>query len=75
MADRIPLDELTSDQLKALYDERDQLRAAPTPRSAVLREAADAVARHTGNQLDANVKLLRRMADDAARIETRRWTS
>jgi hypothetical protein len=28
MTDRIPLDSLTSDQLDALYDERDRLRAA-----------------------------------------------
>lgn len=34
-------------------------------RAAVLREAADAVARFTGNDLDANAKMLRRMADEA----------
>lgn len=36
-----------------------------TDRAAVLREAADAVAAFTGNQLDANAKMLRRMADEA----------
>jgi hypothetical protein len=34
-------------------------------RAEVLREAADAVVKATGNALDANAKLLRRIADEA----------
>ncbi|MFH8483569.1 hypothetical protein [Streptomyces sp. NPDC018055] len=39
---------------------------APADRAAVLREAADLVATYTGNSLDANAKMLRRAADEAA---------
>jgi hypothetical protein len=45
---------------------------ASTDRASVLREAADAVARFTGNDLDANAKMLRRMADETPRAETER---
>ncbi|WP_075737501.1 hypothetical protein [Streptomyces acidiscabies] len=38
-------------------------------RAAVLDEAADAVARYTGNDVDANAKMLRRMAAEARQAD------
>lgn len=35
-------------------------------RAEVLREAADAVAKHTDNPIDTNAKMLHRMADETA---------
>lgn len=76
MTDRIPLDSLNSDQLDALYDERDQLRAASTDRAAVLREAASAVRRkalHDGEDFCHGIEFaadfLRRMAVEAQQPE------
>ncbi|MER5706016.1 hypothetical protein [Streptomyces sp. NPDC002122] len=39
--------------------------AHTTDRAAVLDEAADAVAAYTGNPIDANAQMLRRMAEEA----------
>ncbi|MGW1840868.1 hypothetical protein [Streptomyces sp. NPDC002067] len=36
-------------------------------RAEVLREAAEAVARYTGNSIDANAQMLRRMADESGK--------
>lgn len=46
-----------------------QARAERADRAAVLREAADAVARHTGNELDSSAKMLRRLAAEAQQQE------
>ncbi|MGW2837341.1 hypothetical protein ACWCWD_06470 [Streptomyces sp. NPDC001493] len=43
MSDRIPLDDLTSDQLDALYDRINLLERGARERSALLEEARDAL--------------------------------
>ncbi|WP_407563383.1 hypothetical protein [Streptomyces sp. 184] len=59
------------DDIPALLAEVTRLRSeAAASRAAVLDEAADAVARFTGNDLDANAKMLRRMAAAARDAQT-----
>jgi hypothetical protein len=68
MAGSLARDGFGLDEIAAMSDPA--VLPASGDRGAVLREAADAVARFTGNDLDANAKMLRRMAGETPPAET-----
>jgi hypothetical protein len=69
MTDRIPLDSLNSDQLDALYDERDRLRAAWRSARHRARVLSDEVTRRAPllGEYAAEMARLRATLDDVLR--------
>ncbi|MFF1499723.1 hypothetical protein ACFVZR_07565 [Streptomyces sp. NPDC058316] len=72
MSDRIPLDDLTSDALDALYDDRDRAQRSATYRLDMLRKRRQQIrdAEQRAEQAEAAIERVRTELDRIADLDT-----